>query len=176
MLPELRTLERPFHTSSAQTYICDRKDLITGESYGRTIDYDVRLSSGGLLQRPLVWTPFQKSEWIWSLIVGRRLPPVAIHKTEKSYQVIDGKQRMHTIGAFLRDETKLIYGNEEFLFSELPGEYQSKLLYHRPVLGYMAYGLTDRQKLLWFRHINYAGTPQDQEHISKLEKLTEEIQ
>ena len=171
MLPKLSELELSFQTTSSTTFICDRKDLITGESYGREIDYDVKLFNGVLLQRPLVWTHFQKSEWIWSLLVGRPFPPVAINKTKNSYQVIDGKQRMHAIGEFLRGEFTLFHGSEEFFFSDLSKEYQNKILYHRPVLGYMVYGLTDYQKLQWFRYINYAGPAQDKEHIETIETL-----
>ena len=178
MLPELERLELGFKTTSADTYICDRKHLVTGVSLGFTIDYDVKLSNGECLQRPLVWAPTQKSEWIWSLIYKRPIPPVAVHKTDKTsdrtYEVIDGKQRLSTIGEFLRDEFPLIHGNHEYRFSELPGDYQDRVMHGRPVLGYTAYNLTEIDKIRWFKWINYAGTPQDWSHIQKLEKLLSE--
>ena len=177
MLPKLKRFDLGFKKTSADTYICDRKHLVSGVSLGFTIDYDVVLSNGECLQRPLVWTPAQKSEWIWSLIYERPIPPVAVHKTDKTsntYEIIDGKQRMHTIGEFLRDEFPLIYENDEYLFSELTKEYKDRILYGRPVLGYTAYDLSEIDKIRWFKWINYAGTPQDQSHIQKIEKLLSE--
>lgn len=171
MLPDLKTLELGFKTSSAETYICDRKHLVEGQSYDRFFDYDIFLADGTPLQRPLVWTPLQQSEWIWSLIYERPVPPVAINHTGDTYEVIDGKQRLCTLGQFLRDEIKLLYGDAGFLFSELPDKYQDRIIRGRPILGYLAYDLSDHEKLQWFKWINYAGTPQDQEHISKLENL-----
>jgi hypothetical protein len=171
MLPKLTELELGFKTGSAETYICARKHLIEGVSYGREIDYNVQLASKQFLQRPLIWTPHQKSEWIWSLITERPIPPVAIHKTDDTLEVIDGKQRMHTIGEYLRNEFPLFYGKDLYLFSDLPQEYQERIMGGRPVLGYLAYDLTDLHKIQWFRWINYAGTAQDQKHILKLEKL-----
>lgn len=171
MLPDLTVFGIPFETTSADTYICSRIHLKDGKSYGREIDYDVPIFNGVFLQRPLVWTPFQKSEWIWSILIGRPLPPVAIHKTDTHFEVIDGKQRLHTIGEFLREEIPIFYENSEFYFSELPHSYQDKILHNRPVLGYLSYDLTDYQKLQWFRYINYAGTAQDKEHIDTLETL-----
>jgi len=176
MLPKLNTLRLGFDHHSADTYICARRALINGSSFDRVIDYDVRLATGESLQRPLVWTLNQKSEWIWSLIQERPIPPVAINQTDTAFEVIDGKQRMHTIGEYLREEFPLIHGNDKYLFSELPKEYQDQIRGARPVQGYLAHDLTDLQKIQWFGWINYAGTAQDQEHINKLRQLQKKFE
>lgn len=145
------------------------------------IDWDVYLPSRGKnLQRELVWTIEQKRELIWSVLLHRHIPHCAIINTidkenegKDIYLIIDGKQRLSTIFDFMDDKFTIVLEDQEFLFSELPADYQRAInLYH---FRYYIINepwekrITDDQKIAWFKFINFAGTPQDKEHIKSLE-------
>jgi hypothetical protein len=171
-LPKLSELTPSFNTSSAHSTVTNGKYLAKGVTLmGLKLDYDVRLKSYGVdLQRPFVWSLRQQREWIWSVLKNKSLPPVAVSQNdmyEDKVFVIDGKQRLMTLQSFLNDGFTLI---EDLKFSDLPEDYQKQLKYFH-IQGFVTYDLTDEQMLEWFRYLNYAGTPQDAEHIQKLEQL-----
>jgi len=88
------------------------------------------------------------------------------------YQVIDGKQRLSTMLEFYRNKFTLLIDEVEFYFKDLPEDYQNV------ISGFMFpyyivnedFGneFTDEDKINWFRYINFAGIPQDSEHIKSL--------
>lgn len=144
------------------------------------IDFDVYLQNKKMnLQRPFVWTIEQKRELIWSILMNRYIPRMAminIISDDKditgTYQVIDGKQRLSAMIDFYNGKFDLVIDDKNYYFSELPNDYQ------RVISGYMFpyyivnedFGnqITEDDKILWFKYINFAGTPQDSEHIQKL--------
>lgn len=146
-----------------------------------SIDFDVYLPTKGRnLQRGLVWTLNQKRELIWSILINRRIPRMAmlnvLHSNDNvdgKYQVIDGKQRLSAMIDFYKGKYTLEIDGVEYFFSELPIDYQ------RVIGGYMfpyyivnenyKSQFTDEQKISWFKYINFAGTPQDEEHFKGLE-------
>lgn len=144
------------------------------------IDLDVFLPSKGInLQRPLVWTIEQKRELIWSMLIGRHIPHMAIinivnrEDTKKDiYQVIDGKQRLSTMLDFYNNKFTLFIDSKEFYFDDLPTDYQLAISAYN--FRYYVVNepfdtpMTDEQKINWFKFINFAGTPQDKEHLESL--------
>jgi len=144
------------------------------------IDYDVYLPSKQMyLQRDFVWTIHQKREIIWSILMNRHIPRMAMVNvvSEKNdldgvYQVIDGKQRLSSMLGFYKNEFTLSIDGREFFYDALPIDYR------RVIANYMFpyyivnedYGkkITDQQKIDWFKYINFAGTPQDEIHIKML--------
>jgi len=143
------------------------------------IDFDVFLPTRGInLQRDFVWNIDQKREIIWSILMNRHIPRMAIlnvlddDSIDGIYQVIDGKQRLSSILGFYRGEFTLLIDGKEYYYNELPKDYQ------RVIKGYqMPYNIvnevykgdmSDQDKIDWFTYINFAGTPQDQEHFEKL--------
>ena len=144
------------------------------------IDFDVYLPTKGKnLQRDFVWTIEQKRELIWSVLMNRRIPRMAMLNvvSEKGdlkgkYQVIDGKQRLSAMIDFYKGKFDLIIDDKSYFFNELPDDYQ------RVISGFMFpyyivnedFGnfFTDEDKISWFRYINFAGTPQDAEHMESL--------
>lgn len=144
------------------------------------IDFDVYLPTKGRnLQRDLVWSVHQKREIIWSILMNRKIPRMAIINVVLdesdmlgTYQVIDGKQRLSAMIGFLNGEFDLIIDEKSYFFVDLPIDYQ------RTINGYMFpyyivnedYGnkISDEDKINWFRYINFAGTPQDAEHMNGL--------
>lgn len=145
------------------------------------IDWDVYLPSKGInLQRSFVWDLNQKRELIWSVLIGRHIPHMAFiniiigndNKYIDVYQIIDGKQRFSTIIDFTEDKFTILIEGREYLFSELPLDYQRGIdnFYFRYYLLNENFEdrITDEQKIRWFKFINFAGTPQDIEHMNKL--------
>lgn len=144
------------------------------------IDFDVYLPTKGRnLQRDYVWTIDQKRELIWSVLMNRHIPRMAMlnvvsekEDTKGTYQVIDGKQRLSAVIDFYNNKYHLEIDNKFYLFIDLPEDYQ------RVISGYMfAYyvvnedfgnSFSDEDKISWFRYINFAGTPQDAEHLRGL--------
>jgi hypothetical protein len=139
------------------------------------IDWNVYLESiGKNLQRDLVWNIDQKRELIKSIFIGRHIPHCAVINTidklddkKDLYLIIDGKQRLSTIFDFIDDKFTMIFDDTEYLFSELPEEYQKCITYYH--FRYYVINepwdtrITDEQKIAWFKFINFAGTPQDAE-------------
>ena len=144
------------------------------------IDFEVYLQSKGMnLQRDYVWDIEQKRELIWSILMNRNIPRMAMlnivsdkEDTEGYYQVIDGKQRLSTMIDFYKGVFSLEIDGAEYYFNQLPEDYQRVIAgYHFPY--YIAnedYGnkFTDEDKIAWFKYINFAGTPQDKLHFEKL--------
>lgn len=143
------------------------------------IDFDVYLPTKGKnLQRDYVWTLHQKREIIWSILMNRHIPRMAMvnivldNTAEGIYQVIDGKQRLSAMIDFYKGLYTLDIEGTEYYFNQLPDDYQ------RVIAGYMFpyyivhedYGdkISDEDKINWFRYINFAGTPQDTEHLKEL--------
>lgn len=145
------------------------------------IDWDVFLPTKGKnLQRPLVWTLEQKRELINSVLIGRHIPHCAIinivnpkDRQSDILQIIDGKQRLSTLVAFASDGFTLLIDGKEYLYSELPKDYQQAISYFhfRYYVVNEPYDkpMTDQQKINWFKFINFAGTPQDAEHLRSLD-------
>lgn len=144
------------------------------------IDFDVYLPTKGRnLQRDYVWIIEQKRELIWSVLMNRHIPRMAIlnvvagkEDLKGTYQIIDGKQRLSAMIDFYMGKFDLVIDDKNYYFKELPEDYQ------RVISGYMFpyyivnedFGntFTDEDKINWFRYINFAGTPQDAEHLHGL--------
>lgn len=145
------------------------------------IDYDVYLPTKGFnLQRDFVWSLEQKQELIWSILMNRRIPRMAMmniivrdgEELGDTYQIIDGKQRLSTMIDFYNNKFPLLIDGINYLFNALPQDYQNviggyKFAYYianEPIEK----PFTDQDKIDWFKLINFAGTQQDKEHFEKL--------
>ncbi len=152
-------------------------DIIDPKYY--ELDFDVYLPSLGMnLQRPLVWTIEQKKELIYSIMKGIYIPPVTLiqheiegDKTKRILKVIDGKQRLTTALSFYKGEFSIEFEDEEWFYNDLSD--QGKRVVDecfRMDIGYSYYDkpITDESMIKWFELINFAGTPQDIQHLNKL--------
>lgn len=95
------------------SYECTEKPM-TVAGIKRSVEID-ESKFDNVVQRGLVWSPQQKSDFIYSLAMGIPIPQLfAKRKTVKTddgestiYDVFDGKQRMNTIYQFLSGQFKL---------------------------------------------------------------------
>lgn len=159
------------------------QEISTGLKYfvNQNIDWDVFLPTRGKnLQRDFVWTIEQQRELIWSVFIGRHIPHCAIinivdrdNPLKDILQIIDGKQRLSTLVKFFKNELSIIIDDKEYFLKDLPEDYQR--YFNRFTFRYYVVNepfdtpMTDQQKINWFKYINYAGTPQDIEHIKSIE-------
>lgn len=145
-------------------------------------DFDVFLPSiGKNLQRPFVWSLFQKQQLIHTVLKENTIGNISVIKlykpylliTEKlRYQVIDGKQRLSTLLGFVKDEFPLEWNGKNYLYSELADSDMYCIncinLKFNVVIDREKNPITDEQKINWFEMINFAGTPQDMQYMEKL--------
>lgn len=152
------------------------REIATRLNYikNQTIDFDVFLPSRNKnLQRDFVWSIEQKRELIISILLGRHIPHISyINRANETLEIIDGKQRLSTMIDFINDKFTILIEDNEYLFSELPKEYQKEIL-HFNIKGYevieeVGDTILDDDKINWFKLLNYAGTPQDLKHINNL--------
>jgi hypothetical protein len=140
------------------------------------IDFDVYLPTKKMnLQRPFVWNSLQKQELVLSLLKGIEIPPMAlISYDHKIYRVIDGKQRLSTWISFAKNEFPLIIDHKPYYFQNLDEKAQYVIM-HTYIKADVAYEYPDRLisdewRIKWFELINFAGTPQDREHMLTLKQ------
>jgi hypothetical protein len=157
--------------SSSATEIGYGKDLLPGGRLLNKLDLEVYLPTLGVnLQRGLVWTPKQKGQLIESIVAKKAIAPFTmayyIKEDNDSLPVIDGKQRLSTIIAFLAGETFPLF-NGNYSFEELPEEYQQAIL-RFPIRARRGEDLTDRQMVEVFEYLNFLGTPQEEAHLLHL--------
>lgn len=145
-------------------------------------DFDVWLPSKNMdLQRPLVWEHFQKEELVFSIFKNIKLPPISVLKTYRKeedwktrnfiYEVIDGKQRLTTLIAFINGEFSITWKHKQYFFEDLHPYLQSD--FFNCITANIGYNypekpISDEDKIKWFEMINFAGTPQDIEHLKAL--------
>lgn len=184
MLPTIQELRRPLNDLRLQP--CDDFSYKTLKRYQDVgcLDFDVILPTRAInLQRPFVWTLEQKREFILSIVKNPSyIPRVAfLMKPSKSedptscldtIQVIDGKQRVLSFMSFIEGEYSLVYKGEEYTFNDLPDDWQRSIKTFT-MKAFVCYEplnrpLTDNQKIAWFTLINFAGTPQEREHLDLL--------
>ena len=119
-----------------------------------------------------------------SIIYGRHIPNIALISASpkrfpdrgafsREFEVIDGKQRLTTLKDYLEDKFTILLEGAEFRYSELPYDYKSGAflrLYLRTYEYVEDYDkfISDDEKIAWFKFINFAGTPQDKEHLNNL--------
>jgi len=169
---ELRTILRfhPQEINSSISYFAEQCN----------IDFDVYLPTKKMnLQRDYVWNIHQKRELIWSILMNRHIPRMAMvniiqekEDIKGTYQVIDGKQRLSAMIDFYKGIYSLEIDGDRYFYNQLPQDYQ------RVISGFMFpyyivnedYGnkFTDEDKINWFRYINFSGTPQDAEYLKGL--------
>lgn len=128
-------------------------------------------------QRGFVWTPDQKKEYIMALLKSRaEIEPTFIQEyREKNehYEVVDGKQRMHTIFDFINNGFTI---GDNIFFSDLSADDMMKIL-NFDVRYTRFISFTDDIpvdfRLELFLEINTKGTEMSKEQINKVKKMTE---
>lgn len=156
--------------SSNSMYI----NMIFNPKYNYQIDYDIKLSNGKNLQRDFVWTIFQKRELIKSILKGIEIPNFAFVIYEHYLlRVVDGKQRLKAIEEFYNGKFGIIVDDIEYFIDDLDDNAKSRIITTtinvNPIYEYSDTKLSDNQLIAWFEMINFAGTPQDIEHIKNLQ-------
>lgn len=152
------------------------------------IDFDVYLPTKAKnLQRPLVWSLLQKQELILSILKDISIPALAIiqhtkndsnKRRDRTYEIIDGKQRLSSLISFAKGEFPINFKGQDYYIKDLEPD-ANRTITNYWVKADVAYSytyddgsleafITDDEKIAWFEMINFAGTPQDIEHLNNL--------
>jgi hypothetical protein len=146
--------------------------------YDYELDLNVYLPSYGVqLQRDFVWTNMQQQELIKSILKGNDCGHIVIVMHEhKIMQVIDGKQRINAVISFINGLFALYIDGMEYKFDDLDEEAQREVTGWTPLAeiaySYESAPISDDDKIALFNRVNFAGTPQDAEHMQNLADLT----
>ena len=166
-------LELPFNINYGMGDISIR--YLIGDNPDKEIDWDVYLPSNKKnLQRGFVWTLDQKRELIYSVFKGIQLAPITvIYYEHKVYKIIDGKQRLSTLIDFGNNKFSIFWNEKEYYFKDLDSSLQHEFLSTGLLRSNIGYEYKDKMipddlKIAWFEMINFAGTPQDTEHLKYL--------
>ena len=150
-------------------------------------DFEVFLPTYGInLQRGLVWSKIQKESFIIAILKDQNLPPIVVienslerDKGIKTLQVIDGKQRLTTLAAFLANEFPVnLFGNE-YYFKDLPNDVAKYIKYWHGLKFDIHYhnesnAILDDTKIQIFEDVNFLGTPQDKMHLDHIKRLQDD--
>lgn len=146
------------------------------------IDFDVTLNNGTNLQRDFVWNLKQKQDLIIGMLCDMTIPQFYAvlytddfgDKREIIFKIIDGKQRLSTIGDFINGKFGIPYNGDIYFFDELTDMQKYTIntysLDFRIVYEYPDALLGDEVYVKIFNFVNFGGTPQEKEHMEKLEK------
>lgn len=157
-------------------------DNLCNPNWNYMIDWDVYLPSKGMnLQRGFVWSISQKRELILSILKGITIAPITViqyrddisNRLERKtiLKVIDGKQRLSTLISFYKGEFPILFEGKEYFYIDLTLQAQRELVgcfRYNIAYEYPDKLIPDDEKIAWFDMINFAGTPQDIEHIDNL--------
>lgn len=106
----------------------------------------------------------RKRSWGW---VEKQ---IANGNTEVAFNdIVDGKQRMHTIARFVNDEFTDLHGN---YYSDLSKQAQHFFM-DSSSIQYASFreGTTDKQVIQAFLNVNFTGVPMSQEHIDYVKEI-----
>jgi hypothetical protein len=130
-------------------------------------------------QRAHVWTREQQIAYVEYCLMGGEVGKVITlnspdwlqerGETQPVMELVDGKQRIEAVLAFLRDEIS-IFGHKR---SEIKGEMRG----HKAGFKFRICALTTRQEILQlYLNINAGGTPHTREEIQKVRDMLSKTQ
>ncbi len=101
---------------------------------------------------------------IQSLLKGYPLGLIYFNKVAaEKFEVLDGQQRITSIGRFVTDKFAIMDGANPKMFSSLPKDQQKKIN-ESPLLIYECEG-TETEIKQWFETINIAGVPLNEQEL-----------
>lgn len=149
-------------------------------SYDINLDFAVYLETyKTFLQRGLVWTQQQKEQFILSVLRGTNSSKFVVvqHKEHSTgfanVKIIDGKQRITTIMAFIRNEFPIHLNGNEIFYDDLDPACKREITdspsykwdFH---YSYPQREISDDTLVELFEQINFFGTPQEADHLEKI--------
>lgn len=162
-LREINNRLNPKEIASSLRYLSNQK-----------LDFDVYLPTRNKnLQRDFVWNLDQKRELILSVLYGRHITHLSIiNKSDDTFEIIDGKQRLSTMIDFYNDKFTILLENKEYYYKDLPEDYKLAIkslnIRYYIVNEEFEKPITDEDKISWFKFLNFAGTPQEKEYLDSL--------
>lgn len=178
---KLSDVRKEFKFSIGKGLGFDWNRFVNGHYENGVVDFDVFLPTKGMnLQRELCWNLKQKQELILSILKENPIPKISIMVyrdgngfTTTSLQVIDGKQRINAYIDFVNNKFPLESGH---YYKDLGDDCKRCILLFRTTCdeasAYFGDRISDEDKIGWFEQINFAGIPQDEQHLKNLKTAT----
>ena len=98
-----------------------------------------------------------------SLLLGYPLGLIYFNDNGTKYEVLDGQQRITSIGRFVTGKFAIKFGGTEQVFSSLPKDAQDKI-WNSMLLVYICTG-SETEIKEWFQTINISGVPLNQQEL-----------
>lgn len=151
-----------FHQESISSLI------IKSQCFGIESDVDY--------QRDYVWDLEDKQELIHSIFQGIDIGKFVfverkITSVEKSYEILDGKQRLNAIMEFYENRFKF----KDVYFYELSKKDKNVFRNHSISSAVVKENITEKQKLNLFVRLNSFGKVMSKEHLEKVKEMMKEI-
>lgn len=150
----------------------------------KNIDVDVFLPAYNKnLQRPFVWDLDRQRELVYSILLGKTIPPISVisipyienREMLEKYELIDGKQRYTTIVRFMTGMFHIMVdgvGREyRELSEEMKNDFDSFTLEGIIWMEDFHKKISDEDKFKWFNTINFMGTPQEKEYYQSFKNV-----
>lgn len=140
-------------------------------------------------QRDYVWSLKDEQLFIESIYNGLDCGKIILRKHSWEYledkankndleslafsDIVDGKQRIHTLKRFINDEFKDLYG---FYYSDLSDKAKGYFMDSRSIT-YLRMGeaSTDEDVIQTFLMVNFTGKPMSQEHLDYVKEISKKI-
>ena len=101
---------------------------------------------------------------IQSILNGYPLGLIYFNQTDNgNFEVLDGQQRITSIGRFVTDKFSIVFNGIEHTFDSLPKDLKERIL-NTTILVYECYG-TESEIKQWFKTINIAGVPLNEQEL-----------
>jgi hypothetical protein len=156
-------METQLHTEWTVEYIC--KDFVYSKSEEKGL-----FGMGGKLtiqpeyQRNYIYDDGKKdAAVIQSVLKGYPLGLIYFNKNGEQLEVLDGQQRITSLGRFITGKFAIIEDGNEKIFTSLTKEQQEKIL-NTKLLIYVCEG-EEKEIKDWFQTINIAGVPLNNQEI-----------
>lgn len=150
----------------------------------KNIDVDVFLPAYNKnLQRPFVWDLDQQRELVYSILLGKTIPPISVISIPyiengemlEKYELIDGKQRYTTIVRFMCGLFHIMVDgigqHYRELSREMKNDFDCFILEALILNEGFDKKISDEDKFGWFDTINFMGTPQEKEYYQSFKKI-----
>lgn len=142
--------------------------IIKSQCFGIESDVDY--------QRDYVWSLEDKQELINSIFQGIDIGKFVfverkITSVEKSYEILDGKQRLNAIMEFYENRFKF----KDVYFYELSKKDKNVFRNHSISSAVVKENITEKQKLNLFVRLNSFGKVMSKEHLEKVKEMMKEI-
>ncbi|QPI17892.1 hypothetical protein POP12_100 [Pectobacterium phage POP12] len=134
-------------------------------------------------QRDYVWTQKEQNEFLNTLLSGFPIGVIAISDNSRTkgfmetkwIEVIDGKQRLTTLGLVFSNKIPLPLSDGSNVFWDDLTPPESRKFRSIPMSCIDLSDSTEKERIEFFYRVNFTGVPQSEEHRNSVIKMLEKL-